>query len=178
MRALFLIAIALLACRPRQPAPPSPPPEPQVVLHGAKMQMFRGSELVMVGRAARVTYQRLSADVSATEAVLRWPSRTSGGRRPRTAVSGIEVRAPEVDGNLYTRQADGRGGVLLRTSSGIAARTEDAHFDGVVMKMRGASPVKVTGPGYALDAAGFELSVDDEKLEFTGIDSSISGGAK
>lgn len=163
---LASLVLLALACN-RPPSAPEAQPEPDVVLFGAEMHMYRGADLTLVGRAAQVTYHRTSADVTATETQLRFPPR-HGGRRPGTPASGIEVLAPKVGGNLYTRQADGSGGVAIRAPSGMVGHTPTAHFDGAEMKMDGAEPVQVQGPGYTMSAEGFTLMFDDEDFQFKG----------
>jgi lipopolysaccharide export system protein LptC len=130
-----------------------------------------------VGRAAKLAYQRQSADMTATEALLRFPSRKTGARSPGNAVAGLEVRAPEVVGNLYSRQAEAHGGVVLRTASGMVGETERALFDGNAMKAVGPSPVSIRGPGYTLDAQGFNFVFDDETFTFEGETHTVLGDA-
>ncbi len=163
---LASLVLFALACN-RPPSAPEAQPEPDVVLFGARMHMYRGTDLTLVGRAAQVTYHRTSADVTATDTQLLFPSR-HGVRRRGTPASGIEVRSPKVDGNLYTRQADASGGVTIRAPSGLVGRTPTAHFDGTEMKMDGVEPVQVQGPGYTMTAEGFTLMFDDEDFQFKG----------
>jgi len=116
--------------------------------------------------------------MTANEALLRFPSRKSGPRAAGNAVAGLEVRAPEVVGNLYTRQAEARGGVLLRTASGMVGETDRATFDGAAMKVDGPVPVTVRGPGYALEAQGFNFVFEDESFNFVGETRTVLGNEK
>lgn len=175
----------LLACRAAPPASAAPPPAgtaevraapPEVTLFGVRMRMYRGSDLTMVGRAAKLEYQRQSADLRADESLLRFPSRATGARAPGHAVAGLEVRAPRVEGNLYTRQAEAQGGVLLRTASGMVGETERAHFDGSGMKVHGPLPVEISGPGYRLTAGGFDFVFADERFTFLEPTDTVIGG--
>lgn len=172
------VVTAVLACRtsstPVSSGDDKPPPE--VTLFGVRMQMYRGSELTMVGRAAKVEYERQSADMRADEALLRFPSRATGARAPGNAIAGLEVRAPEVVGNLYTRKAEAQGGVVLRAASGMVGQTERAQFDGLAMKVHGPEPVEITGPGYRLTARGFDFVFADESFTFIDQTETVLGG--
>jgi lipopolysaccharide export system protein LptC len=139
---------------------------PEVILTGARLRSFRGSESVATGRAAQVTYQRSSADLTASEVLLRFPPRQEVPGGPSPALGVVEVRAPVVVGNRLTKQADGRDGVLVRTGSGLVGRTERAHFDGVSMIATGNDPVTVDGPRYRLRADAFTLKLNIEEFEF------------
>jgi hypothetical protein len=157
----------LFACAPENPVEMTP--APQVTLTGVRMQYFKGSQLYLVGRAARVTYQRSSGEVVASEALLRLPQAggpPAAGQRPSTA--GLEVRAGTMEGRMTSRKATASHGVLLRTRSGLEGRTESARFDGETMEAAGDQPVHVEGPGYAMDAAGFHFWFNDEQFEFVG----------
>ena len=139
---------------------------PEVVLTGARLRSFRESESVATGRAAQVTYQRSSADLTASEVLLRFPPRQGVPGGPSPALGVVEVRAPMVVGNRITQQADGRDGVLVRTGSGLVGRTERAHFDGVSMIANGNDPVTVDGPRYRLNADAFSLKLNIEEFHF------------
>jgi len=170
-RAIIACAALLgwVGCRPPPPPPQSTQPAaPLVTLYGVRMQMYRGDTLALVGRAAKVAYHRQAAEMIASEALLRFPSGTTGVHARGSAVAGMEVRAAEVLGNLYTQQAEARGGVLMRTASGIVGETQRATFDGAAMKVHGPDPVELTGPGYSLQAQGFDFLFGEETFTFTG----------
>jgi len=139
---------------------------PEVILTGARLRSFRGNESVATGRAAQVTYQRASADLTASEVLLRFPPRQDVPGGPSPALGVVEVRAPMVVGNRITQQADGRDGVLVRTGSGLVGRTERAHFDGAAMIATGNDPVTVDGPRYRLNADAFSLMLNIEEFHF------------
>jgi len=139
---------------------------PEVILTGARLRSFRGSESVATGRAAQVTYQRVSADLTASEVLLRFPPRQGVPGGPSPALGLVEVRAPMVVGNRITQQADGSDGVLVRTGSGLIGRTERAHFDGASMIATGNDPVTVDGPRYRLNADAFTLKLNIEEFHF------------
>jgi len=157
-----LLALAWTSCRPVHPALQDPPPE--VTLGTVRMQYFRGSQVSAVGSAERLTYHRHSADFVATNARMRFPGHADASRP--TPAQGLELRAPEVRGNLAAKQATGLGGVWLKSSSGLTGQTERAHFDGVTMEARGTEPVRIEGPGYRLDASAFALDLHAETLDF------------
>lgn len=137
---------------------------PEVILTGARLRSFRGSELAATGRAAQVTYQRTSADLTASEVLLRFPPRQGGGPSPALGI--VEVRAPVVVGNRLTQRADGRDGVWVRTGSGLVGRTDRAHFDGGTMTANGNDPVTVDGPRYRVNADAFLLKLNAEEFSF------------
>lgn len=149
--------------RARPPEPMGLPARPEVALHGVRLWMFRGSEPTMRGRAARVTFNRQTSGVSAQETLVQL--------RPATAAAArqVEIRAPQLDGLLATRQADLSGGVQLVSQAGeLRGETERAHFDGSQMVASGDRPVRLRGPGSALAADGFTFDFPHEVYEFGG----------
>ncbi len=168
----MLCALAWLACTPRRA--PSEATPPMATLTGIRFEYFQGSDLAAVGRAAQVTYERSTGDLTASDVLVRFPSRPDPGAL-RPAVGGMEVRAPVVVGNLFRKQAEGSRGVVMRTGSGIVARTEKAHIDGQSMKASGKDPVWVDGPSYSLTADSFQSSLQEQEFEFEGRVSSRFG---
>lgn len=167
---LVLLSLTCLACasrpsseRERERADP-----PQATLYGVRMEIFEGRELVAAGRAAKVTYHRSAADVIATEALLRLPSRERGVRGPGGAVSGLEVRAPSIRGNLGTRRADASDDVVLRTSTGLVGRTSRVSYDGQVGRAWGDEPARLDGPGYFMRADRFSMDFAEGLFTFEG----------
>jgi hypothetical protein len=161
-----------MACVPVRSTDATPPP--QITLTGARLQSFRGSVLVATGRAAQVTYQRTNADMTGSEVLLRFPSQS----KPAGMFSNLEVRAPEMTGNLTAKQADGFGGVEVKSSGGLVGRTDRAHFDGVAMTANGKDFVQADGPGYALTATGFLIRLKEEASDFGNPVWSRLGGGK
>lgn len=142
---------------------------PQVTLYGVRLHSWEGSELVSKGRAAKLTYDRASGNFDAEEALVQFPSKRRGAQRtPRQVTSDVELRAPRAQGNLPTRQADGSGGVTVKSATGLRGKTESAHFDGMGLVATGKSKVTVQGPGYSLDADGFRFYFATEELLFDG----------
>jgi lipopolysaccharide export system protein LptC len=179
---LPLLLTALLgACGAPRPAGPVPVPGtdeqeqvPDVTLYGVRLQSFEGEHLVAAGRAERATYQRTSGNVVASRLVLRLPSRPGGA--PRATTQGMEVRAGQLEGQLQSRQADASGGVVLRTSTGIVARTTRAQMDGATRNIRGQQPVTVQGPNYRHRADAFQLALEREVFTFSGaVESTFEG---
>ncbi|HYV49379.1 MAG TPA: hypothetical protein VFA20_31185 [Myxococcaceae bacterium] len=154
------LAIALAACTPDRPNPATPPEpsRPQATLHGVRMRIYRGDEVAMVGRAARLTFNRSTREVTAEESLLQFHPRS----RP------VEVRAPQLRGDLDARGADLSGGVRLRGPEGLTGETPAAHFDGPTMVATGAEKVTLRGPGYAVQAGAFRLDFNDEAFDFDG----------
>lgn len=162
----WVVWIAWLACSPRQAEESAPPP--MATLSGIRMQYFQGAELTAAGSAAQVIYERSARDIVAADVILHFPSRKEQPSSPGPAVGGMEIKAPTVTGNLSRKQADGQGGVVLRTGSGMLARTDRAHFDGVAMKATGKDPVWVQGPGHWVTAGEFSAQIGEETFEFGG----------
>lgn len=160
----LLVGIGLVGCTPRRAEEATPPP--MATLSGIRMQYFQGGELAASGSAAQVTYERLVGDLVASDVVLRFPSRREQPNSPGPAARGMELRAPTVTGNLVRKQAEGSRGVVLQTGSGIVARTERVHLDGISMKASGKDPVSVEMPTRLLTAGGFQAQIGEEDFEF------------
>ncbi len=160
----LVLWVGLFACVPRRAEEGTPPP--MATLTGIRLLYYQGAELAAAGVAAQVTYERSQGDFVASEVALRFPSRREQPNSPGPAAGGMELRAPTVTGNLVHKQADGSGGAVLRTGSGIVARTERAHLDGLAMKASGKDPVWVETPAHALRAGGFSVQIGEEDFEF------------
>ncbi len=172
-RLLITSLLALLAaCGPRRESTAAPPP-PQVVLHGVELQSFEGDQLVLSGRAERMTYQRTQGAVMATDTLLRMPARPSSSH-----TSGdMEIRAPKMEGSLSSKQMEASGGVVLRTAEGLVARTPRATYDATTQTARGREGVAAQGPDYALRADHFDLSFPDGTFTFEGAVQTVLGDA-
>lgn len=161
------LGVGLTGCfAPQSEAQESPPPT--VTLYGMKLTSFRGENVVAAGRAAKLSYVRTNSDFVASEVLIRFPSSATIGVQSGLVGGGMEVRAPTVMGNQNAREADGSGGVVLRSGDGVVAKTEKVHFDGVSRIASGDSLVEADGPRYALTADRFKLSFVTEQFEFNG----------
>jgi hypothetical protein len=168
-RALFALGVLTVAgCRPAHRTLEDLPPE--VVLRGVRMTCFRGTEVSATGRAASLTYQRHSSDFVSTEALMRFPDREHKGE--------TQLRAPLVRGNLGAKQADGSGGVTLRSSDGLQGSTPSAHLDGAAMVASGNQPVHLSRAGSQVDAHDFVFHLRDGAYDFGGGVSSVLEGKK
>jgi hypothetical protein len=156
----WVLLLALIACTPDRPSQQaaSEPPRPQATLHGVRMRVYRGGELTMLGRAARLTFSRSTREVTAEESLLQFHPQS----RP------VELRAPQLHGNLDTRGADLSGGVRLRGPDGLTGETPTTHFDGPTMVATGNEPVSLHGPGYAVQGSAFRFDFDGEAFDFDG----------
>jgi lipopolysaccharide export system protein LptC len=166
MRPLGLSALVLLAfaasCRPRRSDERTPPP--LATLDGVRLVYFQGEELAAAGTADRATFERSEGDLTASNVLIRFRSRAEpAGLRP---AGGMEVRAPLVVGNRAQKKAEGEQGVVLRTGSGIVARSEKARLDGVAMIVESQTPVWVDGPNYSVTADGFRVDLNAEDIDF------------
>jgi lipopolysaccharide export system protein LptC len=136
-------------------------------LTGIRLEYFRGGDLAALGRAAEVTYERTTGELTARQVVVQITSRDEPGSL-RPAVGGMELSAPWMVGNLFHKQAEGSRGVLIRTGAGIVAQTEKARIDGEKMRASGTDPIQVEGPGYTLSADSFQSSLTEDTFEFGG----------
>ncbi|MDY7226931.1 hypothetical protein [Hyalangium rubrum] len=168
----------LAACGPRRDGAGASEPPPQVVLRGVQLQSFEGDQLVLAGRAERLTYQRSEGAVMATNTLLRMPGRRDTERMPSAPQGGMEIRAPVMEGSLSSRQLVASGGVVVRTADGLVARTPRGTYDAAGKKAGGREGVAVQGPDYALRADTFELSFPDGNFTFEGATETVVGGAK
>ena len=146
---------------------------PQVSLRGVTVLSWEGDQLVATGRMTTLDYDRSSAKFEGSDVVFQFPSE----RRKGSELSDLELRAPRATGNLSSKQADGFGGVLLRSSSGLRAVSDRAHIDGVGMVASGDTRVDATGPGFDVTADGFRYDFTTEDLVFEGNVQSRLGGA-
>lgn len=181
MKRLLLSSLfaLLAACGPRPGAPGTTEAPPQVVLEGVQLQSFEGDQLVLAGRADRLTYQRTEGAVTATNTLLRLPGRRGPEQRaPAGPRGGMEIRAPLMEGSLSSRQLTASGGVVIRTADGMVARTPRATYDAPVKQARGREGVAVQGPNYALRADSFDLSFADGTFTFEGSTHTVVGGAQ
>jgi lipopolysaccharide export system protein LptC len=136
---------------------------PQVSLEGVTVRSWEQGALVATGVARRLTYDRTTADFEGVDVVVRFPSQGRQG-----ALEDLELRAPVAAGNLTSRQATGSGGVQILSPSGLIGATERARFDGVGLVASGDAPVAISGPGYSVDAEGFNFFLATEELVFDG----------
>jgi hypothetical protein len=164
-RAILAVAALCGGCTPKRTEEGETAP-PQVTLYGVRLSYFKGSQISAEGRATKVTYQRSSSDFTASDALLRFPSRAGVARVPGGAQTGLEVRAPIVNGNMSNKQADGIDGVILRTGSGMVGRTRSAHFDGKKQEVTGNEPVTLDGPQFAVASKKFFLNLKTEEFLF------------
>lgn len=159
---LAALLAAAAGCVPDRPRPgagaAAEPARPQATLHGVRMRVFRGGELTLVGRAARLSFNRSTREVTAEETFLQFHPES----RP------AELRAPQLRGNLDARSADLSGGVRLRGADGLTGETAAAHFDAPTMIAGGDQPVTLRGPGYAVQAGAFRLDFNAEAFDFEG----------
>ena len=177
MRAAMTVLAVLtwLGCVPQRADEATPPP--MATLTGIHLELFQGQDLAAFGRAAEVTYERMTGDLTASQVVVRISSRAEPGAL-RPAVGGMELSAATVVGNLFHKRAEGSRGVVMRTGAGIVAYTERARIDGELMKAAGTDPVRVEGPSYTLTADSFQSNLVDAEFEFEGRVSSQVGRKK
>ena len=158
--------VCLLSCgRGKNPETDEALP-PQVSLVGVTLDAWQGNELVATGNAAQLTYDRSSGAVDAIGVRLQFPSTAETPRANRGLTSDLELTAPSMVADLPARQAQGKGGVTIRSSAGLLARTATVNFDGLGLVAKGTDPIQITGPGYAVDARRFTFYLVTEELIF------------
>jgi hypothetical protein len=156
------------ACQ-RAPGLGDDPREPLVSLYGVRIHHYRGDRVHAVGRAAKVAYDRVSADFNASELVMRFP------RSDDPSAHGTEVRATEASGNLAREEIEGRREVIFRNDQGIRGVTEHARYHGQSDTAEGTKAVRVTGPDFTIDSVGFDFDFGSERYSFTGGARSVLG---
>lgn len=174
------LAVLLAACspRPRVEGASQEQPPPQVVLHGARLESYQGETLTLSGTAERLTYQRAGGDVQGTNAVLKVPPGQGISKGPAGTSGGMVVRAPNMEGNLASKQLVASGGVVIRTGEGMVIETPRLTYDATTGQARGNESVTVKGPDYRLRADRFELSTRDETFIFDGSVETVLGAAE
>jgi hypothetical protein len=164
-----LLALGVLACagcRPAHRTLEDLPPE--VTLYGVRMTYFRGDEISATGQAAELTFERHSSDFVSSDASMRFPDKDGKGE--------TRLWAPVVRGNLSARQADGSGGVSMRSSDGLQGHTPTAHLDGMTMVATGHEPVHLSRGGSQVDAQNFVFRFRDGAYDFgDGVTSVLEG---
>jgi lipopolysaccharide export system protein LptC len=176
---LFSLLALLAACGPRRDVAGASDESPQVVLYGVQLQSFEGDQLTLAGTAERLTYQRSEGAVTASRVLLRMPGRRDTPIAPMVAPrGGMEIRAPMMEGSLASRQLVASGGVVVRSSDGMVARTPRGTYDAAARTARGREGVAVQGPDYALRADSFELSFPEGTFTFEGSAQTVVGGAQ
>jgi hypothetical protein len=164
VRALAALAALVAGCSVSAPAETAMPPE--VTLHEVRLRNFRGSTLSAVGSAKKMTYERATADVRATDVeldVFRIDPPPPPGQPPPTT----RLHAGQALGNLLTRGVDATGGVTARTPNGLFGWTAGSYFDTPANRAHGNTPVRVEGPdGFWLVGDGFRFDLRDEVYDF------------
>jgi hypothetical protein len=160
--------LAFAGCRPAHRTLEDLPPE--VTLHGVRMTSFRGDEVSATGRAAMLTYERHNSDFVANEASMRFPDKDQK--------SETRLQAPIVRGNLGAKQADGSGGVTIRSTDGMQGMTPSAHLDGAAMVATGHEPIHLSRAGSQVDAHDFVFRFREGAYDFGGGVSSVTEGKK
>ncbi len=166
-RAIAVLAIlAWTGCFPRR-APDEATPPPMATLTGIRLEYFRGGDLAALGRAAEVTYERTTGELTSRQVTVQITSRDEPGSL-RPAVGGMELSASWMVGNLFRKRAEGSRGVVIKTGAGIVAHTERARIDGEKMRASGTDPIRIEGPGYTVTANSFQSSLTEDAFEFVG----------
>jgi hypothetical protein len=174
----LLIALAATACGGGDSDDAPEGPVPSVMLHGVRMRLYQGKTLQTLGRAARLAYYRQNGQFQAWEMSMRFPGKGGGAMAPSSGPGpGLQVRAPEAVGNLWTKAAALSGGVSFRSGDGaLKGETERARFDGEAMTAQGDTALSVFGPGYRVAAEGFFFRFEDEYFRFEGQVRGAMGG--
>jgi hypothetical protein len=131
-----------------------------VALRDVRIVRSEGSAVTLTGNLEELSFRRTAGTYDGRNARFRVPGNPQTGS--------YEVSAPVIAGTPSEEHAEGQGGVTLRTDRGLTARTPSAALDGKAGVVTGEQKLTARGPGYALDADAFRLSVAGETHEFRG----------
>jgi hypothetical protein len=163
--AILAAGLALAAAggceRERQRGTTDVPPE--LTFEGLTYRVYKGAELAADGAAARATFRRDNADLTASEPTIRFPTT---GDRPEARIA-----ARQGAGNLRQHWFLASGGVRAEQGDQVAV-TEEARYDaadGLVhgakpVEVRGASRLLVRGPSFTLDPRQARLTVSEARI--------------
>jgi hypothetical protein len=77
----------------------------------------------------------------------------------------LQVKAPQVEGEIASRRGDATGGVHLDTGRGDHATSDAAHYDGATV--RSDTRVVAHGPGYSVESSGMVAQGDGSSVQLT-----------
>ncbi|MBM4378544.1 MAG: hypothetical protein FJ086_04480 [Deltaproteobacteria bacterium] len=157
-RLQFLPLLCAAACARPAPIPAAPPPTVQ--LRDVHVVRSAGSEVTLTGTLQTLSFRRNEGRYAGEGARFRVKGQGGAGD--------YEVAAPRVTGLPAEQKAEGTGGVTLTTDHGLVGTTSSARLDGKAGVVTGAEPLEASGPGYTLQADGFQLSVTGGKHRFEG----------
>ena len=153
----FLLLLFLLnACaRPAQPV--RDPSHPDLRLERVAIRSWSGDTLRVITTATRLDVFRevgTPGDVKAYDAGVL------------LVADGTWLNAPEVTGNLFSGQFEGRGGVRLVGPNSLLADSPTVAFDRTAGLVSSDAGVVLTRPGMRLEAAAFSFEVAEEHATF------------
>ena len=150
------IVLALCVCsRPAQPVRDSS--QPDLRLEGVSIRSWSGDTLRVITTATRLDVFRevgTPGDVKAYDAGVL------------LVADGTRLSAPEVTGNLFSGQFEGKGGVRLLGPNSLEAATPTVAFDRTAGLASSDAGVVLTRPGMRLEAAAFSFDVVAEHATF------------
>ena len=157
-RLQLLPLLCAAACARPAPIPSAPPPTVQ--LREVRIVRSAGSEVTLTGTLQSLSFRRSEGRYAGEGARFRVAGQGGTGD--------YEVSAPHVTGLPTEQQAEGTGGVTLKTDRGLVGTTPSARLDGKVGVVTGGEKLEAAGQGYALQADGFRLSVTGGTHRFEG----------
>ncbi len=131
---------------------------PELVLDDVHFRVYREARLTARGTAARATYRRDTADVTAEQIQINFDEARRGP---------VRLTAPTGHGNARTRDFVAQGGVRMVQGDTVAT-TEEARYTPADGRVHGERPIAIRGPSYHLDGPAFVLDPDTERLEVRG----------
>jgi hypothetical protein len=131
-----------------------------VALRDVRIVRSEGSVVTLTGHVDELSFRRTAGTYDGRNADFHVPGNAQTGS--------YDVSAPALTGTPAEERAEGTGGVRLRTDRGITAETPSATLDGKVGAVTGEEHLRARGPGYALEADAFRLSVSGETHQFKG----------
>ena len=121
MRAAMTVLAVLtwLGCVPQRADEATPPP--MATLTGIHLELFQGQDLAAFGRAAEVTYERMTGDLTASQVVVRISSHAEPGALRPAGTPELAGAATARAGGIACATGARDGGAVTRCGAGGGA---------------------------------------------------------
>lgn len=141
----------------------APEDAPDLSLKQVAFARLSGGRMVSRGTASRLDYRRSGGRLDADRANAEMSPEPGTGL---ASFGTLRFSAPRVQGEVANRRGTATGGVALATSRGDRARTEEAEYDGDVV--RSHTPVTAKGPGYDVRGQTLVAKTDGSDIHLGG----------